>query len=137
MNSKCKIGNLSSKMFFDWRIKHFDFIYFYFYGKHVYSLYFITLYELPKAVEIINYTTNQNNNNNIYNHNNGGENSERPPTHFVVLIIRIRHYLCCKLNSLDRERESNVDMVHKIILFRTFSFLMGKQTIFLFLFSFC
>lgn len=78
-------------------------------------------YELPKAVEIINYTTNQNNNN-IYNHNNGGENSERPPTHLVVLIIRIRHYLCCKLNSLDRERESNVDMVHKIILFRTFCF---------------
>ena len=52
INSKCKIGNLSSKMFFDWRIKHFDFIYFYFYAKHVYSL---TLYELPEVVEIINY----------------------------------------------------------------------------------
>lgn len=40
-----------------------------------------SLYELPKEVEIINYTTNQYNNNNIiiiY----GGENSEHPPSHF-------------------------------------------------------
>ena len=64
INSQCKIGNLSSKMFFDWRIKHFDFIYVYFYAKHVYSL---TLYELPEVVDIINYTTNQNNNNNNNN----------------------------------------------------------------------